>query len=206
MEFLFQNVTDIVIEDAERQIRETFFQRSPDKEILDDENSKSPVAVSIPPPESLITINIRWGDKWKEMKLVPIEEYIDAAKKLLSPQELKGTKPVHIYIASEDPKAIQMFKQHNDTPQEWNIYHSGPKISKDVGETRMEDVDLSSMGRTGLESLAALLISMQANRYVLTTGSNWSRLINELRKSIVDPRCGNCTAIAEFVDPRKSFS
>lgn len=69
----------------------------------------------------------------------------------------------------------------------------------------MEGIAHDSGGKAGLQSLGALLISMQANRYVLSTGSNWSRLINELRKNIIDPRCGNCTTVAEFVDAKRSF-
>ena len=56
----------------------------------------------------------------------------------------------------------------------------------------------ASQGRAGLQSLAALLISLEANRYVLARGSNWSRLIDELRKSIVDSRCGNCTKMIDL--------
>ena len=180
MEFLFQNVTDIVIEEAEKQLKE----------------------MNVIPTENYITINIRWGDKWKEMKLVSIEDYVYATKQILTQKELDGEEKVYIYVASEDPIAVNKFKEAS--PSNWLIYQSGPKLSKD-GD-RMEQIAKDSSGKAGLQSLGALLISMQANRYVLSTGSNWSRLINELRKNIIDPRCGNCTTIAEFVDARRSFS
>ena len=154
------------------------------------------------PTENYITINIRWGDKWKEMKLVSIEDYVYATKQILTQKELDGEEKVYIYVASEDPIAVNKFKEAS--PSNWLIYQSGPKLSKD-GD-RMEQIAKDSSGKAGLQSLGALLISMQANRYVLSTGSNWSRLINELRKNIIDPRCGNCTTIAEFVDARRSFS
>jgi hypothetical protein len=179
MEFLFQNVTDIVIQEAEKQMKE----------------------MKVFPTEDFITIHIRWGDKWREMKLVSIEDYVDATKKILTQKERNGDVDVKIYLASEDPLAVQKFKE--SAPSNWIIYQSGPKVSSD-GE-RMKTIASNSGGKAGLESLGALLISMQANRYVLATGSNWSRLINELRKNIVDPRCGNCTTVAEFVDRRKSF-
>lgn len=179
MEFLFQNVTDIVIQEAEKQMKE----------------------MNVVPTEDFITIHIRWGDKWREMKLVSIEDYVNATKKILTKKERNGEVDVNIYIASEDPIAIQKFKEV--APSHWIIHQSGPKVSKD-GE-RMKKIANSSGGKAGLESLGALLISMQANRYVLSTGSNWSRLINELRKNIVDPRCGKCTTVAEFVDRISSF-
>ncbi|GFH59595.1 hypothetical protein CTEN210_16071 [Chaetoceros tenuissimus] len=179
MEFLFQNVTDIVIEEAEAQLKE----------------------MKAVPSTSFITVNIRWGDKWKEMKLVSIQDYINATKQILTQKELDGDENVNIYIASEDPIAIEKFSQ--DAPTNWVIHQSGPKLSKK--DEAMERIAADSGGKAGLQSLGALLISMQANRYVLSTGSNWSRLINELRKNIIDPRCGNCTTIAEFVDARRSF-
>lgn len=179
MEFLFQNVTEVVIEEAERQLKE----------------------MKVVPTEDFITIHIRWGDKWREMKLVSIEDYLDATKQILTQQERDGEKEVNIYLASEDPIAVQKFQE--GAPRNWVIHQSGPKVSEN--RERMREVAKVSDGKAGLQSLGALLISMQANRYVLATGSNWSRLINELRKNIIDPRCGNCTTIAEFVTPYVSF-
>lgn len=188
IEWLFQSVNTIVIEEAERQITEEAFANDEQQQRV---------------PESLITVNIRWGDKWREMKLVSIEEYLDATKKLLTDDELKGKETVHIYLASEDPRAMQLYT--DSAPDNWIIHSSGPTQSNVTGEN-MRTLAKFSDGRAGLESLAALLIAMEANRYVLTTGSNWSRLINELRKNVVNPRCGECTSLAEFVDPKRSFT
>jgi tagatose-1,6-bisphosphate aldolase len=55
-------------------------------------------------------------------------------------------------------------------------------------------------GKNALESLGALLVAMESYGYVLTTGSNWSRLMNELRKNVVDPRCGKCTKMIDLLD------
>jgi hypothetical protein len=56
----------------------------------------------------------------------------------------------------------------------------------------------SSDGVIGRTSLVALLIAMEAKYYVLTSGSNWSRLIDELRKGVVDVDCGNCTVMIDL--------
>ena len=60
-------------------------------------------------------------------------------------------------------------------------------------------IRMSENELAGLQSFGALLLSMVSNRYVLSTGSNWSRLINELhvRKIVVDPRCNNCTIMID---------
>ena len=53
-------------------------------------------------------------------------------------------------------------------------------------------------GRPGLLALGSLLVAMEANDFVLTTSSNWSRLMNEIRISIIDPRCRNCTTLIDL--------
>ena len=84
----------------------------------------------------------------------------------------------------------------------WVVHSSCPKITieneENARDVRMMDTAYNSKGKAGLQSLGALLIAMEVNRYILTTGSNWSRLINELRNSVVDSRCGNCTKMVDL--------
>jgi hypothetical protein len=54
MEYLFRNVSKVVIEEAERQLNLVF----PSGQV----------------PQNLIVVHIRWGDKGFEMKNVPIGE------------------------------------------------------------------------------------------------------------------------------------
>jgi len=166
IEYLFQSVNPLVVNEAQRQINEIF-----DGSV----------------PATLVTVHIRWGDKNSEMKLATIKEYLDACKAIIGGSW--ATTPQHIYVASEDPTAIEKFKSH--MPRNWHAYVSGPTYR--TGMTHPTSSAGESKGMDGLESMGALLVALEANRYVLTTQSNWSRLINELRMSIVDPRCGDCT-------------
>ena len=52
--------------------------------------------------------------------------------------------------------------------------------------------------RTGLVSLATLLVALEAEYYVLSLGSNWSRLIDELRRTRVDGVCRGCTKMVDL--------
>ena len=170
MEWLFQSVNSNVIKAAERQIRFAF----PD---------------GLPDPRNLITVHIRWGDKSREMKLQPIARYIEGVESLLEQRRNNNTNdPVHIYVSSEDPKAIEGFVEEADPS--WRLHISGPTNPSGSKAATAE---------VGLEALAALLVSMEANYFVLTLASNWSRLINELRKNVINPRCGNCTAIVDLL-------
>ena len=179
LEYLFRSVSPVVIKEAERQLNLVF-----------------PDGV----PEKLITVHVRWGDKSREMKLVAIDEYIKAVEKILDARAQSST--ASIYLATEDPKAVAAFKAK--APQDWKIYvdqyyfdmlefregedvyNQGPKTSK------------QTKGRAGVVALGSLLVAMEADDFVLTTASNWSRMMNELRKNVLDALCNGCTSMVDL--------
>lgn len=111
----------------------------------------------------------------------------------------------NIYLATEDRRAVQQFKDAA-TPKGWNVYvdqyFMDMRQYRTVGdETIWQTNNLNaekSKGRAGLVALASLLLSIEADDYVLTTGSNWSRLMNELRKNVLNPRCNGCTNMVDL--------
>lgn len=202
-EWLFQNVSQLVIKEAERQIREEAFPLPFNGTATLSNNDDTCTDtfqrwIGMPDADSLITVHIRWGDKASEMELVSLDEVINATISLLTPDELSGRKVVHIYLATEDPAALLAFKEAA-TQRGWQVHASGP-TNPVAGAFKMIASAKLSKGRAGLESLAALLIALEANRYVLSRGSNWSRLIDELRKAVVDSRCGDCTKMIDLRD------
>lgn len=157
-----------------------------------------------------------------EMPKVEIEKYIDAIHEILNRRKLQqgrqerqhkqhripvhhsetknDERPVNIYLATEDPTALAEFQRA--LPNGWNLY-----VDQYLMETlshRVDEYNGSSkmaralQGKAGLYALGSLLVAMEANDFVLTTSSNWSRLMDELRRSILDPRCGNCTSIIDL--------
>ena len=186
MEFLFTRVTPLLMQEAERQLNLVF---------------QSKV------PNDLICVHVRWGDKIREMKLVAISEYIDAIYQILDNRPGSTRDHANIYLATEDPDAVEQFR--NAMPDGWNLfldqyytemlphriveYNGSPKMSKAVN------------GRAGLIALGSLLVAMEANDFVLTTASNWSRMINELRLSIIDPRCDQCTSMIDLRQVRNEW-
>lgn len=191
-EYLFQTVSPLVIQEAQRQIGIVF-----------------PGGVV---PDDLITVHIRWGDKFWEMDLPPIHEYIDAVNLLslrasgqrnITKSSLSTTTIVttaNIYLATEDPKAFTEFMQAK--PPEWNVYaditlHEIDAFRPKKGN-RASWAARNTKGRSGLIALGSLLVAMEANKFVLTTKSNWSTLMNHLRTQIIDPRCGSCTDVIDL--------
>jgi len=175
MEWLFSHVSPLVMDEARKQLRGAFG------------------ADGMPDRDHLVTVHIRWGDKAKEMKLKPVQQYIKAVHDVVGRDKTSNnTYPLHVYIASEDINARQAFRDM--APAHWKLHSSGPHV-----RNRRPAIRQNANGRNGLESLGALILSMEANHYVLTTKSNWSRLINELRLNIVNPRCNNCTRMTDLI-------
>ena len=151
-------------------------------------------------PKNMITVHLRWGNKYREMELVPINEYISAIRKLVAQNKLDA---VNIYLATEDPNAADQFEQSCD--EHWSVFRdwtlmrtkSIRKLAKIHGSTDVVLADVTN-GRYGLECLASIVIAAEAKFFVLTTGSNFSRLINELRTNVIDVRCGNCTQMVDL--------
>jgi hypothetical protein len=191
-EFLFSRISPLVQHEAERQAQFVFRDYNPSQV-----------------PKNLITVQIRWGDKKAEMKLIPIQSYVNAVTRLAKERKLQSSSQsnenddddeVHIFLSTEDPQAVHSFREAS--PAHWKIYldqyymemlayrneqyNGNPLVARDM------------RGRPGLWALGSLLVAMEANDFVLTTASNWSRLMNELRKNVLDPRCQNCTRMIDL--------
>lgn len=147
-------------------------------------------------PSRLITVHVRWGDKADEMKLVPITEYIRAVKELAEDQS-----PVHVYLSTTDPAAVYEFV--SQSPNAWNIhvdaYFQEYYKQQSFGKYNANPLlSLEHNGEPGFMALASLLVALEANAFVLTTASNWSRLLNELRQTILDSECNHCTRMIDL--------
>jgi len=195
IEYLFgTGVSPAIVEEAERQVQLVF--ASYHKEGI-------PRDGRLVPP-NLITVHVRWGDKKAEMRLVQMKEYIEAVKEIVNKRDQKSNgrddESIHIFLATEDPEAVTAF--HEQAQPNWKIYvdqyfqdlleHRNPEYNGNPKMTKELE------GSPGVIALGSLLLAMEANDFVLTTASNWSRLMDELRKNILNPRCNNCTTMIDL--------
>jgi hypothetical protein len=186
-EFLFTRISNLVQHEGQQQLSKVFTGHR-----------------SV--PKNLITVHIRWGDKSDEMKLVPIIKYIDAVHEIVKRRQRKqhqiDDEGIHIFIATEDPDALHEFRR--EVPNDWHLYvdyfytELVPYRNKLSAYNSIPQMAKELHGRPGLISLGSLLVAMEANDYVLTTASNWSRLMNEIRMNILNPRCNNCTTMIDL--------
>jgi len=213
MEVLFTRVSPVLLKEAERQLNLVFSNPSLPPALAKANSGGSTAESPVSVPDDLITVQVRWGDKvadayGKEMEAISIPEYVEAVRSILK-ERSRPLDQANIYLSTEDPEAVKEFTEaaHSNN---WTVfvdqyytdmlpyrdpsYNGNPKMTKRLG------------GRPGLVALGSLLVSLEANDFVLTTKSNWSRLINELRKNIVHPRCQECTSmknLGPFVNLRR---
>lgn len=192
IEYLFSNLSSRLVADAEREIPSVFG----DYGI----------------PENMITVHLRWGDKAREMKLVSQAEYVNAIDKIAQANSITNPK---VYITTESKEALEQIEEYvKKNKPTWTLYNYGPSVYDSKGPKPRHGVHsgagiLSPMkmaertgGVQGKASMIALLYAMESKYYVLTSGSNWSRLIDELRRTKLDHQCGNCT---QMIDLREAF-
>lgn len=141
------------------------------------------------PPSELITCHIRWGDKDTEMDLVPIASYVRAIGRLVRRHNV--TQPLTIFLTTEDPHALDEFKAA--AMPSWRVLYYAPAISKKRGRHGPANDAMSTKGSMGTHSMIALLLALRAKHYVLSTASTWSRLIDNVRRSVLDSSCKECT-------------
>lgn len=123
-----------------------------------------------PLPAGVVSLHVRHGDKGTEMTLVPWSAYQTAAERLFKMQPLFLQRTM--FVSTEDPGVV---RDANAT-KDWTTLHSDIPRHNSNGQKQMELAD-----NMGLLHLAQLLMALECDAWVGTRGSNWNRLIDELR-------------------------
>eukprot|EP00965_Chrysotila_dentata_P262791 6214675-Pleurochrysis_carterae.AAC.2 len=172
VEFLFAQMSPAVLHRARKAIRATFGVGGA--------------------PIDLISVHIRWGDKYKQSALQPIKAYLQAAKRLAQRYHVTN---VSVFVTTEDRAALDAF-QHaaNAAGLGWRIYFYLPAILQDSRShaspiTRNHLTESpSSFARIGrgaaaTESLVALMLALEARLLVVSEFSQWGKLILQILDS-----------------------
>lgn len=184
VEMLFSKVSPLVQREAERQLRIVF----PPNGIV---------------PKDLITVHMRWGDKKHDNKLINEKEILEAIKRIRTRRGDNLRDPVSILLCTENQNAYAAFRWR--APSNFKIYvdqfyHEMLPHQPEEPDTVYNKIPKMSRalhGKTGLWALGSLLVAMEADAFVLVMSSQWSRLMDELRSNVVNPRCGNCTLVED---------
>jgi len=133
-----------------------------------------------PLPVGTVSAHIRHGDKHTEMRLVDTVVFYEAAKKmaLLQPLSFGGK---NYFVTSDSQLAID--SSRGLLSPDWKIAYSN--VIRERNGFVMSEWELSS-NVTTYNHLLQLLMALEADAWVGTRGSNWNRLIDELRCIWVD--------------------
>ena len=159
-----------------------------------------------------VSIHMRWGDKWKENELPSARSYVEGIKRVSAGCSLPST--LVVFVMTEDPSALKELQQ--ESPKEWTLLHHAPAVGMiGVEGTRdhsnksvhnpMDDARLSG-GTQGLQSLIALMLSLESSAFVLTGSSNWSRMWGDLisARAIKLPHCRQIFDVCQFGPIRRN--
>ena len=171
------------------------------------------------PLEKTTSIHVRHGDKAKEMSLIPFSEYLAAINKFVVLNPLGYGHS--IFISTEDPSVIDearnvsLYAMHKlesgslvwylprftgvtSPDANWNIYYS--EINRLNTGPILQLITFGKLNTTYTWMLQ-LLMALECDAFVGTRGSNWNRLIDELRCVWV----GKCSSPYFEVGPEKDW-
>ncbi|KAH0795525.1 mitochondrial inner membrane protein required for protein import [Histomonas meleagridis] len=121
-----------------------------------------------------VSVFIRRGSKYIEMKLVPADKYrypLEIIKKLKS-----DNKKLSVFVNSDDSKALNEFLQYKDM---YDISYYNCTRPKGGHDHSLAHDEKSALWES-ISSLANLVELVKVDYMVGTMGSNWGRLILEL--------------------------
>jgi hypothetical protein len=142
---------------------------------------------SFPLPANTLAMHIRGGNKWKEMTLVPPSKYIDTAIELFENMPLSFSSR-SIFVSADDETAIQEVRRDAENMGLSVIYSHIYRQPR--GQEMKVWIKQHNRLKMTHSHLLQLLMSLEADSWIGTRGSNWNRLIDKLRCVWVE-KCPN---------------
>jgi len=144
-------------------------------------------AAALPLPPGAIHAHVRHGDKYTEMQLQGTERYTNASRALVQDQPLALHRV--LFVSTENPD-VPAEAAGILVPLGWTVLHWAIRRSNRGPLQQVEDLGADAAGATTRTHLQQMMMSLEADAWVGTRGSNWNRLLDELRCIWVD-KCGN---------------
>ena len=139
-----------------------------------------------PLPAGTISIHIRGGDKFKEMKLVPAPKFVDAALELID--RMPNSFSRVFFVSGDDENSINETRALLEGRAMTVAYTRLPRLA---GGHKLAEWKHAKKIEDGsfYGHLLQLMMALEADAWIGTRASNWNRLIDELRCVWVD-KCG----------------
>ena len=149
------------------------------------------LAAAFPLPPGTLSLHVRHGDKFTEMPLVDTAEYLRAAATLARMHPMALARRT-LFMSTEDPGALTAAEAAlgaEPAMAPWALaWYDVPRANSN-GPEQLNQFDIPR-GQLSRIWLLQLLLALECDGWVGTRGSNWNRLIDELRCVWV-PKCQN---------------
>ncbi len=152
-------------------------------------------------PKNVVAIYVRRGDKAREMRMSPMSEYIDGIRLLWSLKYLDSPaapSPRLIFLASESSQVIeemtdyvevQQPKSNTSATERYSLYYTNVFDRKGLyAEKSAQERDAGAAHTHHPEEYLNMLLNIhhliQGDAWVCTIGSNFCRVVDELRATV----------------------
>jgi hypothetical protein len=144
------------------------------------------VRARFPFPPGVISAHVRHGDKHTEMALQPTARYFEAAQAHIIINSPFAARRA-MFVSTEDEGVL---REAEGYAPDWVVVYSKIPRANTGPVSQVVELGQSRAGVTIRTHLLQLLMALECDAWVTTRGSNWNRLIDELRCIWVD-KCKN---------------
>lgn len=164
-----------------------------------------PIPMPFPLPRGTSSLHVRHGDKAVKMSVSPLDAYIEKVENLaaLNPNAYARMA----FLSSEDrdvfvrARKIKSLSSSTTTPNERWIWFTS-RIGRMNGSSFSQLDAFGNRTEATLSWMSESLLTMECDAFVGTRGSNWNRVIDELRSVWMDKAMLPYLDVGEEVDWR----
>ena len=131
-----------------------------------------------PQLDGCVGVHVRHGDKKKEMKLEQLSKYLKAADSLVSSATAHAQRCM--FVGTDDAGVIHEISRLPG----WTVMYVDMNRTQDTALHNAHDLKLHG-AQIMLDGLLDLSLTLSCSAWVGTLGSNWGRLIDELRSTVL---------------------
>lgn len=167
-------------EEALRTVTELRFDSA--KHVLNPPDKMVSLTAEVPFPMGVIHSHVRHGDKYTEMTLQGTARYFDAGETLTHAHPWFLSRSM--FVSTEDPAVLTEAKEYGS--KAWSVVYTDLRRSNVGPLAQVQNLGEDNAGFTTRTHLLQLLMSLECDAWIGTRGSNWNRVLDELRCTWVD--------------------
>eukprot|EP00887_Chlorella_sp_A99_P005641 scaffold1.g5641.t1 len=144
-----------------------------------------------PLPAGAVHVHVRHGNKGGEMTLLQLEEYLKKAEEqVININPLAYKK--YAFLSTDDSEvfrqaeAVTRYTQGTTPDGDWVIFASNDNRTSAGGQEWTAQLQEFGRQSTVIRHLLNLFVALECDAFLGTRGSNWDRLVDELRCTWVD--------------------